>query len=599
MARQVQEWTGRQFVINRYNVWFSEDAPKTISCKEICENAIDQASDRKATMVDITIGKNFVQAIDNGGGISLSKGKNGNTHMYTAMAKLFSSSNYAGSGDTTGNFGVGGSATNFLSRTFMCGNVNDGTFKGYLFREGLHKLEGKKYNVIENFEIPFDKGFYVCAVYDESILEDDIDRDWVRQLIEDRTGELPENCVVTVRYAEPYDGETGYDFVNKYTFERDKEGNIIQDINETDDITYIHDHICVPICNGTLVDSVDYEKFVYDKIHGSEHYVKSWSEKLDELEQTSNIVRIKKSGWEYAFSTNINDFANMKHMVQCAPVQNTKFFKFKFEIEDAVVPCTIPFISRYNGKVAPKYQDQTKRKIKFVTKTLEFMFKKYGGSVYKHFLKEAELAYIKHNTKTVETEFYWPAIGNGYKELIITEGFSPADGCKSMRDSETQAVLALQGAIMNTYGKSINGAMKSPIVKELLSVLRDENFDRILVFTDADTDGAHIFLLVLGFLFKFTNLVEEGKVFYGKTPKFVFNKGKEFIGSDNEDECPRGWTKTVKKGLGGLTKNEVHRFITNPDTRTLYRVNVDEYAEQALDYALLEGGKDWIVGCDD
>lgn len=546
--RQVTEWSEREFVINRYNIWFGSDAPKTISAKEIIDNGIDQVADNVANKVDITVTKNSVVVLDNGKGISTRKSKSGKTHLFLAMNKLYTSSNYDGTDGLAGTNGVGATATNALSKTFKAGMIKDGKFVGYFFENGIHKDDGNTLDTTEDLSdfVLFDmkEGFYVEANYNEEILEDDINIDWILSYIKSRVGELPEGSVIRVSYT----NEDGQAVIKEY-----------------------------------------------NKIAGSKHYVKSWEELVSEV-PSSEIVSYR-NGWKYAFCDDKHNFNHVTSIVQGAPVRNPSFVNVPFEIEGESISVRVPAVFYYKGRKNPAYTDQTKRRVTMRRASYSQALKS-TQELYKKYYHKAEQEYLSRMIGDSKSSMYYPASGTkGYKELIISEGYSAVSSIKNKRSYETQACFALRGKLLNVMQKDIKSAMKSDVIRDLVNVIMTNDFDKIIITPDADPDGAHICTLLLGVLARFgRKYLEEGKVYYCKTPLYVFEKGKDMKWSDKASDCPKGYSLSVKKGLGSLTPTQVKAFITDPKTRELYQFKFDGDKDiKALEFALIEGGKGWIA----
>lgn len=548
-SRKIKEWSEKDFVRNRLPVWLGSAMPRTVSAKEIIDNGLDQIADKFARNVYVEIGEDFVTVFDDGKGISLENSgtKEGKSHLFLAFGKLYTSSNYEGTENTVGTNGVGGSVTNFISDEFKAGLVENKHFTGYIWNNGQHKDEGVTLDEFDDKSFPMRRGFYVSAKYNKDITDDPILINWIINYVEKRVGELPQNSKV-----------------------------------------FLH-------VNGSNEQNIE-----FNKIPGDTNYVKSWEEQV--IDAGGALSKLP-NGFTYAFSKTPKAFEGISSMVQGSPVNNTTSFRANFPIDkDASQSVSIPYTFYYKGKTSPKYTDQTKQQITLKAADVLKAMKAKDPDIYDYYYRMAKDLYLKSILKDNSSESYWPSLGKPEKsELIIAEGYSAISGIKAKRDPNTQACLGLRGKILNVMQKSLKNAMKSDIVAELLSIIKTNDFERIIIAVDSDPSGSHICTLLLAVFHKFApQLLEEGKVFYCHTPLYTFRKGDQYKWSDTAVDCPEGWRTHVLKGLGSMEAKEIEMFILNQDTRDLWQFEYDmPNAEKMLQFALVSGGEGWIDGIED
>jgi topoisomerase IV subunit B len=184
-------------------------------------------------------------------------------------------------------------------------------------------------------------------------------------------------------------------------------------------------------------------------------------------------------------------------------------------------------------------------------------------------------------------------------ELFIVEGDSAGGSAKGARSRETQALLPLKGKILNVLGAAsakLNDNSEIRDICEALGVqmgtrfkVDDLRYEKIIIMTDADVDGAHIASLLMTFFFtQMRPLIDKGHLFLACPPLYRLTQGAErlYVADDAEKEL---W---LAKGLGGKGKIDVQRFkglgemdakdlkdtTMNPATRKLIRVSIDEDA---------------------
>jgi topoisomerase IV subunit B len=189
------------------------------------------------------------------------------------------------------------------------------------------------------------------------------------------------------------------------------------------------------------------------------------------------------------------------------------------------------------------------------------------------------------------------ATGREGTELFIVEGDSAGGSAKMARDRTTQALLPLRGKILNVLGAASGKMGQNAEISDLCQALGvglgtkfrldDLRYEKIIIMTDADVDGAHIAALLMTFFFtQMRPLIDNGHLYLACPPLFRLTQGAKRIYALDETEKAE-W---LEKGLGGKGKIEVSRFkglgemdakdlketTMNPATRKLIRVAIDE-----------------------
>jgi len=612
-ADQIQILEGLEAVRKRPGMYIGSTSSKGLHhlVYEIVDNAVDEALAGYCTEIFVQINEdNSITVIDNGRGIPVGiNTKSGLTGVEVVFTILHAGGKFGGGGYKVsgGLHGVGASVVNALSEWLEVKVFQDGKVYEQRYERGKVMFPLKVVDECHadktGTEVKFlpDKEIFEETVYDYNILKQRL-----REM-----AFLTKNIKITLK-------DVRDDNHKEKVFHY--EGGIkeyVKYLNKGNDALY--DNIIY--CEGTKDDV--YVEVAFQHNNGYSDNVYGFVNNITTPEGGTHVT-----GFRNAVTKTFNDYARTNKILKDKD-QNLSGEDIR-EGLTAIISIKIQ---------DPQFEGQTKQKLgnteargaveSVVTEQLTY-FLEQNPSVAKVICEKSILAQrareaARHardltRRKTALDGFKLPGKladcsdkDPSHCEIFIVEGDSAGGSAKSARKRETQAILPLRGKILNVEKARLDRILGNAEIRAMITAfgtgihedfdISKLRYDKIIIMTDADVDGAHISTLLLTFFYRFMpDLIKDGHVYLAQPPLFKLEKNKKvwYAYSDEEladilKEVGRDQNNKIQryKGLGEMDASQLWETTMDPENRILKKVIYDDEFASEIDvtFSTLMGDK--------
>lgn len=564
---------------------------------EIVDNSVDEHMAGYCNKIKVILNKDGSCTVeDNGRGVPVemhAKGLPAARIIFTTLhaGGKFDDKTYAKSG---GLHGVGSSVVNALSEWMKVSISRDGKIYQDTYEQGVPTTELTKKGLLPTIGKSEQTGTTVTFLPDATIFESGI-----RFKAEEIKKRLRETCYLNPKLVIEFIDERADEVESIVYHEPEGIVGFVKALTNGSEV--IHEPICY---NGTI-DNIEVEiAFQYADEFKEDIY--GFCNNIYNSEGGTHI-----SGFKNALTTTLNQYAKQIGVLKPKDENFTGN-----EIRNgmtAVIAVKHPD-PRFEGQTKTKLDNQDAGKVtaKITNEQITLFFDR-NLEILKKVLNQAVKAVrVKNNETKAKSDILSKKnfVGNGklsnceskdstINEIFIVEGDSAGGSAKQGRNRKHQAILPIRGKILNVEKADENKMIQNAEIQTMVSAfgcgfgegygndfhLEGLNYNKIIIMTDADVDGAHIQTLLLTFFYRHMKpLIEAGHIYIANPPlyKVTYKNKTEYLYNDVDLANYRKGKQADKivmqryKGLGEMNPEQLWETTMNPSTRKLYKVSIED-----------------------